>query len=228
MNTEPWPVYRAVGDAALLVEFGEAIDPAINRRVLASAQRLEQARLPGVADIVPTYRSVLIHYDPLVLSWEAVMAWVRTRAAAIGPRSSASSRRIDIPILYGGEFGPDLDFVARTHGLSTEEVIRLHCSVEYTVYMMGFMPGFPYLGGLPPELETPRLETPRTRVRAGSVGLAGKQTGIYPLDSPGGWRIIGHTSVKLFDPALDPPTLLAPGDRVRFVAVLQAGVPSGA
>lgn len=228
MNTEPWPIYRAVGDAALLVEFGEAIDPIINQRVLASTRRLEQARLPGVVDIVPTYRSVLIHYDPLVVSWDAVMVWVRTWAGSTDPQTSASSRRIEIPVVYGGEFGPDLDFVARTHGLSSEEVIRLHCSVEYIVYMMGFMPGFPYLGGLPPELETPRLETPRTGVRAGSVGLAGKQTGIYPLDSPGGWRIIGHTSVVLFDPALNPPTLLTPGDRVRFVPNLPGGGLGGA
>jgi len=210
------------------VEFGETIDPAVNRRVLASARQFEQARLPGVGDIVPTYRSVLIHYDPLVLSWEAVMAWVRTQAASIDPQPGVSSRRIEIPVVYGGEFGPDLDFVARAHDLSPEEVVRLHWSAEYIVYMMGFMPGFPYLGGLPPELETPRLENPRTRVRAGSVGLAGRQTGIYPLDSPGGWRIIGHTSVKLFDPALDPPALLAPGDRVRFVPVLPGGGPRGA
>ncbi len=228
MSTEPWPVYRPVGDAALLVEFGEAIDPAINRRVLASAQRLEQVRLPGVGDIVPTYRSILIHYDSLVLSWEAVVAWVRTQAASIGPQPSVSGRRVEIPVVYGGASGPDLDFVAHTHAISAEEVVRLHSSVDYIVYMMGFMPGFPYLGGLPPELETPRLETPRTRVPAGSVGLAGKQTGIYPLDSPGGWRIIGHTSVKLFEPALDPPALLAPGDRVRFVPLLPGGGPRGA
>jgi len=227
MNTEPWPVYRAVGDAAFLVEFGEAIDPAISRRVLAYAQQLEQARLPGVGDIVPTYRSILIHYDPLVLSWEAVVDWVRTQPASIGPQPGASSRRIEIPVVYGGESGPDLDFVARAHDIPPEEVVRLHSSVEYIVHMMGFMPGFPYLGGLPPQLETPRLETPRTRVPAGSVGLAGKQTGIYPFDSPGGWRIIGHTYVKLFDPALDPPTLLAPGDRVRFAPLVPGGGPRG-
>jgi len=219
MNAENWPDYRPVGDAALVVEFGEAIDPAINQRVQAFAQRLEAARLPGITDIVPTYRSVLIHYDPLRLSYEEVTSWARVQFQPAGLPVSAGRNRIEIPTVYGGEFGPDLDFVARYHHLSPKDIIRLHSSADYTVYMMGFMPGFPYLGGLPPELETPRLETPRTLVRAGSVGIAGQQTGIYPLDSPGGWRVIGHTAVKLFDPALDPPTLLAPGDTVRFVPV---------
>jgi KipI family sensor histidine kinase inhibitor len=228
MNTGPWPAYRPVGDAALLVEFGEAIDPAINQQAVAFAQRLEQTRRPGIADVVPTYRSVLVHYDPLALSYDAVMAWAQNQATTTGAQPAARGRYFEIPTLYGGEFGPDLDFVARTHSLSPEEVILRHSSVDYTVYMMGFMPGFPYLGGLPPELETPRLESPRTRVRAGSVGLAGKQTGIYPLDSPGGWRIIGHTSLTLFDPTLDPPALLAPGDRVRFVPVSSQRGPGGA
>ncbi len=219
MNAEHWPDYRPVGDAALVVEFGEAIDPAINQRVQAFAQRLEVARLPGITDIVPTYRSVLIHYDPLPLSYGEVTAWAKAQSQLAGLPVSARHNRIEIPGIYGGDFGPDLDFVARYHHVSPEDVIRLHSSADYTVYMMGFMPGFPYLGGLPPELETPRLETPRTLVRAGSVGIAGKQTGIYPLDSPGGWRVIGHTSARLFDPALDPPVLLAPGDTVRFVPV---------
>ena len=219
MNAENWPDYRPVGDAALVVEFGEAIDPAINQRVQAFAQRLEAARLPGITDIVPTYRSVLIHYDPLRLSYEEVTSWARVQFQPAGLPVSAGRNRIEIPTVYGGEFGVDLHFLARYHHLSLKDIIRLHSSADYTVYMMGFMPGFPYLGGLPPELETPRLETPRTLVRAGSVGIAGQQTGIYPLDSPGGWRVIGHTAVKLFDPALDPPTLLAPGDTVRFVPV---------
>jgi inhibitor of KinA len=228
MNAEQWPTYRAVGDAALVVEFGDAIDPVINRRVQAFARRLEQVRWPGIIAIVPTYRSVLIHYDPLPLTCQEVTAWAQAQCVEAATHPAVGNRRIEIPTRYGGEAGPDLDFVARYHHVSPEEIIRCHSSVDYVVYMMGFMPGFPYLGGLPPALETPRLETPRTQVPAGSVGLAGKQTGIYPLDSPGGWRLIGRTSVKLFDPALDPPTLLAPGDQVRFVPVSLAGESDGA
>jgi len=228
MPTEMWPRFQPVGDAALAVEFGETIDPEVNRRVMAFAQGLEQARLPGIGDIVPTYRSVLVHYDPLVLSYSAAVAWAQSQAAPRSVAPAAARRRIEIPTVYGGEHGPDLDFVAQAHGLSLEDVIRLHSRVDYTVYMMGFMPGFPYLGGLPLELETPRLETPRTQVPAGSVGIAGKQTGIYPLDSPGGWRLIGRTSLRLFDVDLDPPALLAPGDLVRFVPISSARGSNGA
>ena len=219
MNTEPWPDYRPVGDGALVVEFGDLIDPAINQRVQAFAQQLGVARLPGVTDIVPTYRSLLVHYDPLRLSYNQVTAWARAQSQPAAQSLPASRRCVEIPTVYGGEYGSDLDFVAGYHHVSPADIIRWHSGAKYTVYMMGFMPGFPYLGGLPPELETPRLETPRTLVRAGSVGIAGPQTGIYPLDSPGGWRIIGRTTMKLFDPALDPPALLAPGDLVRFVPV---------
>jgi inhibitor of KinA len=220
MTTGHWPTYQAVGDAALVVELGDAIDLALNWRVLALAQRLEAARWPGITDIVPTYCSVLIHYDPLAVTYPEVTAWAQAQYGLAHSQPSESRRRIEIPTVYGGEFGPDLEYVARYHDLSPEAVIRRHSEADYTVYLMGFMPGFPYLGGLPPELETPRLETPRTHVRAGSVGLAGQQTGIYPLDSPGGWRIIGCTAIRLFDPLLNPPALLSPGDQVRFVPVL--------
>jgi inhibitor of KinA len=219
MPSRQWPTYQAVGDAALVVEFGDTIDLEVNQRVQAFARWLQEAHRPGLTDIVPTYRSVLLHYDPLVLDCQEVIAWAQAQYTQVHDHPLTGRRRIEIPTLYGGESGPDLDFVARYHGLSVEDVIRRHSQVDYIVYMMGFMPGFPYLGGLPAELETPRLETPRTLIRAGSVGLAGKQTGIYPLDSPGGWRLIGRTGIRLFDPTLDPPTLLAPGDQVRFVPV---------
>jgi inhibitor of KinA len=228
MSPERWPAYRAAGDAALLVEFGDTLDPEINRRALAFAEQVAQAHAPGITDSVPTYCAVLIHYEPLQLSFQTVTAWAQAQLAQTTPLTALRRHQIEIPTCYGGEAGPDLEFVAHYHHLTPEEVVRQHSRMDYTVYMMGFMPGFPYLGGLPPELETPRLETPRTRVPAGSVGLAGKQTGIYPLESPGGWRIIGQTAVKLFDPALDPPALLAPGDQVRFVPVARETARRGA
>ncbi len=217
MTPEPWPRYKAVGDSALAVEFGDEIDPAINRQVHALAYLLNQDPLAGFREVAPTYCSLLVHYDPLLADYEAVLAWAadhvsRTRAAFPAP-----PRRVEIPTVYGGAAGPDLDFVARHNHLSADEVIRIHSGTEYVVYMMGFTPGFAYLGSLEAAIATPRLETPRTLVRAGSVGIAGRQTGVYPIDSPGGWRIIGHTRLSLFDLTRDPPFLLAPGDVVRFV-----------
>jgi len=213
------PRLLPAGDAALVVELGDTIDPAINRRVHALAHTLAAMAVPGVIESVPAYRSLLVHYDPLVLSY----AQAREAAAAALGRCAdlppQEPRTVEIPTAYGGEYGPDLAYVASYHGLSVEEVVRLHSGAIYTVYMLGFTPGFPYLGGLPPQLATPRLATPRTVVPAGSVGIAGPQTGIYPLSSPGGWQIIGRTPAVLFDPQRDPPALVQPGERVRFVAL---------
>lgn len=228
MTAKPWPSYWPAGDAALGVEFGQTIDPAINRQVHALARLLDQAPLPGIIETVPTYCSLLIHYDPWRLSYQEVLAWARSKTAQAESLPPVRPRCLEIPTVYGGRFGPDLVYVAQVHHLSPAEVIRLHSRADYVVYMMGFMPGFPYLGGLPLELETPRLETPRTLVPAGSVGLAGKQTGIYPLASPGGWRLIGYTPLRLFNAEADPPTLLNPGDQVRFVPIPPGALPDGA
>ena len=168
---------------------------------------------------MPTYRSLLVHYDPLRLGYDDVVHLVGEQLQRVGEVPLPESRVVEVPTLYGGESGPDIAFVAEHNGLSVEEVIRIHSSVDYTVYMLGFTPGFPYLGGMSAAIATPRLETPRPRVPAGSVGLAGQQTGVYPIESPGGWRIIGRTPLVLFDPQRDPPALLAAGDRVRFVPV---------
>jgi KipI family sensor histidine kinase inhibitor len=162
---------------------------------------------------------LLVHYDAAVLDYPAVEATVRAAASAAAELAAAPPRRVEIPVTYGGEAGPDLDFVARRAGLTPAQVVGLHTGREYRVYLMGFTPGFAYLGELDERIETPRLETPRLRVPAGSVGIAGRQTGIYPLESPGGWRLIGLTALTLFDPAAAAPFLLAPGDLVRFVAV---------
>jgi KipI family sensor histidine kinase inhibitor len=216
------PRFLLAGDAALVVEFGQAlgtsaIDLEINRRVHALARALAECPLPGLGETVPSYRSLLVHYDPLRLSYAEVEAFISEALQQCDDAPLPEPRLVEIPTIYGGEHGPDIDFVAEHNDLTVEDVIRLHSEAVYTVYMLGFTPGFPYLGGLPDALATPRLDTPRQRVPAGSVGIAGAQTGVYPLATPGGWRLIGWTSVVLFDPVRTPPALLQPGDQVRFV-----------
>ncbi len=213
------PRFLLAGDAALVVEFGDKISLEINRQVHILAQALERNPFPGLREAVPCYRSLLVHYDPLQLSCEEVKVLVSRVFQKCEDVSPPEPRLVEIPTVYGGEFGPDIEFVAEQNGLSVEEVIRLHSSVIYTVYMLGFTPGFPYMGTLSEAIVIPRLSTPRTSVPVGSVAIAGSQTGIYPIASPGGWRLIGRTPVVLFDPKRSPPAVLRPGDRVRFVPV---------
>lgn len=208
-----------VGDAALLVRLGETIDPAINQRVHALARRLEHEALPGVEACVPAYAALMVYYDPMRVSTARAEGWVRACLEGLADLPADAPHRMEIPTVYGGEFGPDLEFVARHNHLSEAEVVRIHTGADYPVYMLGFMPGFPFLGGMSDRIAAPRLDTPRTRLPAGSVGIAGSQTGIYPFESPGGWRLIGRTPLRLFDPQRRPPALLAPGDLVRFVPV---------
>ncbi|MFZ5916001.1 MAG: 5-oxoprolinase subunit PxpB [Chloroflexota bacterium] len=219
MAQHDWPRFLPLGDAALLIEFGDGIDEAINRRVRSLAALLAQESLDGLGEAVPTYRSLLVHYDPLRLDYAAIERWVWERTNRAETFPLPPPRRVEMPTVYGGAFGPDIEFVAAHNGLSVQDVIRIHSGSTYPVFMLGFTPGFPYLGGLDAAIAAPRLDTPRTHVPAGSVGIAGQQTGIYPIDSPGGWRIIGRTPLKLFDPYRSPPTLLAAGDCVHFVPV---------
>ncbi len=206
------------GDSAVLVQFGDEIDPRINQQIHALDQVLQARPLPGVLEAVPAYATLLLIYDPLQLRMDQVSAWVMAGLDRISTASHPEPRHITIPVRYGGGNGPDLEFVASYHHIHPRQVVQMHTAREYVVYMMGFSPGFPYMGRLEKALAAPRLETPRTRVPAGSVGIAGFQTGIYPIESPGGWRLIGRTSVSLFDPTADQPFLFSPGDRVRFVA----------
>ncbi|MCS6992236.1 MAG: 5-oxoprolinase subunit PxpB [Anaerolineales bacterium] len=203
-----------LSDTALLIRLGEVLDPALNRRVHLLAAALKAAPLPGFLECVPGYASLTVHYDPLALTESEVRTWLKTRLHLVEETAQRPTQTIEVPVVYNG---PDLDFVAETCHLAPDEVIRLHCGTRYTVYMMGFTPGFPYLGILPEALRVPRLPTPRARVPAGSVAIAGAQTGIYPVESPGGWRLIGHTPLTLFDPNRTPPFLFAPGDEVRFL-----------
>ncbi|HEX7523829.1 MAG TPA: 5-oxoprolinase subunit PxpB [Candidatus Deferrimicrobium sp.] len=206
------------GEQGLVVEFGNAIDPAVNARVHRLARALATRGLEGVIESIPTYRSLLVLFDPLVLPRERLVPEVEALLSipVVEEASGAGGNTVELPVLYGGEFGPDLAFIARHNGLSTEEVIAIHSSSSYLVYMLGFTPGFPYLGGMSSRLAAPRLLSPRGKVPSGSVGIAGSQTGVYPLESPGGWRLIGRTPLRLFDLEAGRPFLLAPGDVVRF------------
>ncbi|MCU0248661.1 MAG: 5-oxoprolinase subunit PxpB [Vicinamibacterales bacterium] len=205
----------------MAVEFGDGIDVRINARVRLLQQALRAGAHAGIVEMVPTYRSLMVHYDPMVLAREALADVIMTTAGRLPEQVREAARTVEIPVKYGGEAGPDLADVAAAAGVDEQAVAELHAGGEYVVFMLGFMPGFPYLGGLPPGLAMPRLASPRAVVPAGSVGIAGAQTGIYPTESPGGWRIIGRTPVCLFDPLRSPPALLEAGDHVRFVPVGQ-------
>ena len=220
----PAPRLFPMGDQALIAEFGDRIDPALSALIAVLAQRLRESQPIGVLDIVPAYCTLTLHYDPVAVGagtspYEALAEiignWLETQTV----ESSVAGRRVEIPVCYGGDFGEDLAAVARSHGLSIDEVVAIHSGADYHVHMLGFVPGFAYLGGLDSRLATPRRDTPRPRVPAGSVAIAGEQTGVYPLDTPGGWQIIGRTPVQLFRPDASPPSLLNAGDTVRFVPI---------
>lgn len=219
-------ILRPVGETAFTVEFGDTLDETLNQQVHALDTALTSAPFPGLVETVPTYRSLLVSYDPLVVTAETVQALLQQALAGLKVTALPEGRLVELPVRYGGNAGPDLADVAAHTGLSPAEVIRRHSQATYRVALLGFAPGFAYLFGLPPELATPRLPTPRARVEPGSVGLAGPQTGVYALPTPGGWRIIGRTPLTLFDPHRAEPFFLRPGDRVRFVPVDDnAGIP---
>lgn len=206
-----------IADDAWRVVFGASIDDAILARVHALAARLVAHRLPGVVDLVPAYASLGVHFDLQRVDANAVAIWIRDALIhADSGREATSAREVEVPVVYGGAFGPDLVEAAALLGMTEDQLAAQHAAAVYTVAMIGFAPGFPYLSGLPDALALPRLGSPRTRIPAGSVAIGGRQTGIYPRESPGGWRILGRTPLVLFDPQRDPPALLQPGDRVRF------------
>ncbi len=211
---------RGQGERGVVVELGEAIDPAVNARVHQLARAVAD-RLGGeVLEVVPTYRSLLVLHDPLRVPRDGLVERIRALAAELAAAPAPGVRRVvRIPTCYGGAHGPDLDEVARLAGLDAAEVVRRHAAPTYLVHFLGFTPGFPYLGGLDPRLATPRRDAPRARVAAGSVAIGGAQTGIYPVESPGGWRVLGRTPLRLFDPRRPRPFLLSPGDGLRFVPV---------
>jgi inhibitor of KinA len=211
-----------VGDRALLVEFGNTISLNVNQKVHILNRAISQLKLQNVEECVPTYRSLLVYYDPLKTSYEQLVFRLRDLEGRLDEFNVSTRKRvIEMPVVYGGKYGPDLDYVAEYHGLDKEDVIRLHSERKYTVYMIGFVAGFPYLGEVADEIATPRLKTPRLRVPAGSVGIAEKQTGIYPCESPGGWQIIGRTPRKFFDARRYPPASIQPGDTLKFKQIVK-------
>lgn len=222
-DTDLEPLIEPFGDGAVLVTLGRRVDPDLAARAQELAARLDELAVtrPGLRRAVPAHASVLVPFDPLVVSLEDVFALARSTIAraSAGAPATASSSTIDIPVRYGGADGPDLDEVAERGGLRPADVVELHAGATYRVLFLGFAPGFAYLGGLPPALELSRRTTPRERVPAGSVAIAGLQTAVYPRALPGGWHLIGRTETVLFDPLADPPSRFQPGATVRFVPI---------
>lgn len=218
------PQYKWQGDSQLLVVFSKEVDQIANDSVIALDKWLMGANVEGIVETIPAYGTLAVTIDHEFFSQvdfeDAIDQFLtQEKEAQIRGQKQALGQLIRIPVLYGGEAGPDLQFVCDHTGLTEKEVVAKHSNADYRVYMLGFMPGFPYLGGMPPELKTPRLTMPKLKIEAGSVGIADGQTGIYPLESPGGWRIIGRTPLKIFDRLREQPTLLCAGDQLRFVPI---------
>lgn len=217
----------ALSERAAVIDLGNTITETLNNKILALHDWLRQHPFQGLKDMVPAYSSLTVLYDPYVVhrqfrgatAFEFVRQQLHEAWAAAGSNEQVAAKKLSIPVCYDPAFAPDLALVAAAKNMSTADVIGLHCGLEYRVYMLGFLPGFAYMGRLPERLVMPRRQVPRENVAAGSVGIASWQTGIYPLDSPGGWQIIGRTPVKLFNAQDNPPALLAAGDRVQFYPI---------
>lgn len=213
--TRTWIV--AQGDSCITLQFDAGIDPAVNAHCIAIAQAVDTRRHAGVRDVVPTYNGVTVHFDPREADREALKHMLTELSREDAPALDLQGELVTIPVTYGGEAGPDLSDVASFARCSEADVVRLHTAAPYRVFMLGFLPGFAYMGQVDARIAMPRLDAPRPRVPAGSVGIAGLQTGIYPCDTPGGWRVVGRTAAALFDPTRPQPFLLKAGDSVRFV-----------
>ena len=208
--------FLPTGDLALSVELGDDISVDVNTRVRALEYLVEQKGLPGVVETVPTYRALQVYYDPGVVGYDALCASLATLAEQASATAMPPAREVEVPCCYEGELGPDLEAASRRLALSVDELVRLQVSAEYLVYFIGFTPGLPYMTGAPARLTIPRLDTPRVKVPAGTVGIGGIQCCIYSVESPGGFWLLGRTPLRLYDPAASQPILLKPGDRVRF------------
>lgn len=213
--------YLVAGDSAVCVEFGNEISPEINKKIRAFKIAVEKSEIPGIVETVPTYRSLLVHYHPEVIGFKALTEEFDKLMGSLSSIPIPPPTVIEIPVLYGGEMGPDIENVAEHNHKTVEEVIKIHTSEEYLIYMIGFIAGFPYLGGMSKEIATPRLKSPRVKIEGGSVGIAGEQTGIYPVASPGGWQLIGRTPLKLYDVDREKPVLLEAGQYIKFTAVTE-------
>ena len=214
------PTISPVGDRAISIDFGQVIDPTINRHIRQTIERIKELQLDGIIELVPTYCALLVEYDAMLYSYSEICNIIGpTLEEGMTNTTNELVTVVEVPTVYGGEFGPDLSFVASHNHLSEDEVVSIHSGTDYLVYMLGFIPGFTYLGGMDPRIATPRLSSPRTLIPAGSVGIAGEQTGTYPSDSPGGWQIIGRTPVTMYDISKAQAALLKAGDYVRYVPI---------
>ncbi|PWI58405.1 5-oxoprolinase subunit PxpB [Sulfoacidibacillus thermotolerans] len=210
-----------LGDCAVVIQFSKMIEPSVQSFIQKAQNAIECHPFSGFLECTPAYTTLTVFYDPVAISYAEVIQKLRHTIARVSESEVTQSRIVSIPVCYGGVYGPDLSFVAQYHGLTESEVIKLHTSPEYQVFMIGFAPGFPYLGGLSKRLVTPRKTTPRSQIQAGSVGIAGEQTGIYSVSTPGGWQIIGRTPIQLFHVENHPPSLLQAGDKVRFIPITE-------
>ena len=214
------PTISPVGDRAISIDFGQVIDPTINRHIRQTIERIKELQLEGIIELVPTYCALLVEYDAMLYSYSEICNIIEpTLEEGMTDTTNELVTVVEVPTVYGGEFGPDLSFVASHNHLSEDEVISIHSGTDYLVYMLGFIPGFTYLGGMDSRIATPRLSSPRTLIPAGSVGIAGEQTGTYPSDSPGGWQIIGRTPVTMYDMSKAQAALLKAGDYVSYVPI---------
>lgn len=218
--------FLPAGDSAIAVEFGREIDLNINNQVAAMRTVIEAAidegKLKGIVELVPTYGSLLVVYDQLAVGYAGLIEQLKILAEGLEGVEISDREVVEIPVVYGGEYGPDLGIVAQLNSLSEDEVIKRHSEAEYPIYMLGFVAGFPYLGGMDKSIAAPRKQTPRLKIPAGSVGIAGQQTGIYSVESPGGWQIIGRTPLKLYDADGEKPILLRAGQSIRFKPITEA------
>lgn len=213
--------YLTSGDSAVVMEFGNEVSKDINARISKTLELIEKENIKGIIECTPTYRSITISYDPMVLSYGDLIKKLKKFENIKVEGGNEKVRLIEIPTLYGGEYGPDIAFVAENAKLSEKEVVKIHTGTDYLVYMLGFMPGFTYLGGMSEKIATPRLKSPRLKIEPGSVGIAGTQTGMYPSESPGGWQLIGRTPLKLYNEKIDPPVFVNAGDYIRYVSISQ-------
>jgi len=218
---QPKARYLPAGDRAIVLEFGNEISRQLNLLVRKMYYCISKENIEGTEEIVPTYRSLIIYYNPQKVKYADLIQQLKDLEKSVTEITLPTAHITEIPVLYGGEYGPDLEFVVQHSKLSIKEVINTHTEKEYFIYMLGFLPGFVYLGGMSDKINTPRLEKPRLEVLEGSVGIAGKQTGIYPIGSPGGWQIIGRTPIKLYDPKKEFPFLLKSGDYIKFYSINQ-------